>query len=293
VPDDRDVDADGDGLIDDMPPAEVVEAAWVGVQTECRWAAQCCSMVVQSFSSEEDLPACHEGQLGGLLVDFAQAAATAGATVDAEAWLAEKRSEVPWEGGGLNCPDYAVEKGQQTRRETIDGLLLPWFHGTTPIGDACFTLWDCAVEGRCEGLVQGSGEPGTCAIRPYEGGPCAGSEPYCLVGNTCNVSESSSVCERPRDENEFCSAFELGGRRTDNCSAEQWCDIDFVTPACRPVLRVGDPCTEDRQCIAFACTDEGDGPACPPFQDWFQTMREMMRDWCHEQLPTTEPAEGI
>lgn len=288
IPDDVDVDADGDGVLEESPSADAIAAAWALAAASCEEAINCCSMVLNpedlGFSNwVEFRPVCYPDHFIEALPGFAQAVATAGAAIDQQAWQAEHGSASPDESGGLpECAGEPVDKGGAVRLPAVDELVLPYFHGTTGMGESCFTLWDCEADARCEALDTTSGAPGTCGLRPREGGSCGESEPYCPVALVCSITGEVSVCERPRNENDFCGVFELGGRTTDNCRAEQWCDATFVTPACRPVLREGDPCAEDRQCLSFECGADG----CAPATDWWQTTQDLLHAWCPDVMPS-------
>lgn len=284
VPDDVDVDIDGDGAVEEAPSEGAIEAAWATAIAFCEEASECCSSVMNpedfGFENWVDFKAaCQPAGFVEQLPGFAQAAATAGAAIDQPAWQAEHGSAAPGGVGSDEC--MPVGKGQTVRRRELDEMILPYFHGTIPIGEHCSTLWDCEADGRCEGLVEGSSEPGTCGVRPREDGPCGDSEPYCPIGLICADTPERRACERPREENELCAAFELEGRATDNCGAEQWCDATLETPACRPVLREGDPCEEDRQCLAFECTAEG----CAPADSWWANTQNVLHAWCPDALP--------
>lgn len=277
--DDVDVDVDGDGLLENLPSAEVLEATWTASWALCDVALNCCSLALD-HSGMYMIPGCAVGQYAELAAEFAQAAATAGAVVDQASWWEEYRTESPRdnEPPDYHCPD--MEKGQRPRVPTIDERVLPYFHGTKLIGEPCMTRWDCEEAGRCDGLTAGSGQPGTCGIRPIWGGPCGTAEPYCPVRSACTVAGDGKVCGYGGEEGDLCLVFELGGHIVDDCSAESWCDESHDPPACGPLLDMGDPCDDNRQCAGLECDPLH--AACGAVPDGLLAGREQMESWCPE-----------
>ncbi len=283
VPDDVDVDADGDGALEEEPSADAVQVAWEVATVDCERALECCITSLDDYgydNSDDFRVACAPASFVDTLPSFAQAAATAGAALDQAAWDAENRGLSPVDSfTARGCEnEEVINKGGANRLPGLDELVLPYFHGTRAIGEECATLWDCEASARCEGL--GSGEMGTCALRPRWDGPCGGSEPYCYLGQICVVTDGEPVCADPRGENDFCWVFEHGGLVTDNCDGRNWCDEMLDTPACRPLLYPGDPCEEDRQCAAFECGEDG----CPERPDSEAAWRASLEDWCSGML---------
>jgi hypothetical protein len=246
----------------------VAEAARIAAAEYCQYADACCGDYV--YMPRERPDDCEEAVVGPLLDEFVRAAADAGAEVDPSAYL--DGPDI------LRCPQIGIDKGQDVRLETIDGILLPYFHGTRRLGEPCFTRWDCEQQARCDGLGDDGDVPGTCGIRPTVGGPCAEIEPYCPVGTACTVLEDRTVCERRLGPREECVVFEHAGRTTDNCDADHWCDVELGV--CRPVLWPGDPCHEDRQCGAFDC-----GGTCPSVVAGSEVADDLMGGWCEETIP--------
>lgn len=281
IQDDADVDIDGDGLVEGAPSTEVVAAAREIAHMFCEIEFNCsCMWGGLSGGGSDDVDLCASLQTQTFLPEVAQAAATAGAAVSGD-----QASFETYHG----CP--VLEKDHTFRVPTVDELMLPRFHGTRTLGERCFTRWDCSADGRCEGLDHPD-QPATCALRPVLGGPCAATEPYCPADLTCTVTDDGTRCDSARRENEFCRVFELGARVTDDCEVDLWCDEDLETPACRPALREGDPCQEDRQCMGFAC-DQSEA-ACPPWTEppvW-QGSQEDLRESCEQMFPTADPVRG-
>lgn len=283
IDDAADVDVDGDGLLEQQPPDQVVEAARAIVEAHCTFAFLCCAAVdllIGPLSSDEATAECRRGTFPPLVAELAQAAVSAGAAIDFDAWEAEGR-ELGAPPMGDECP--IVEKGQFVRVSTIEETMLPYFHGVRAVGDSCQTRWDCVAEARCDGLVGGR-EPGTCGPRPRVGGPCTDRQPRCPPGATCSVSQEGSSCVRPIEENEFCHVFELDGRRTDDCDAADWCDDTIETPACRPSLHEADACGDGRQCLSLEC-NAGDGICTPPPES-SQRIHDAFASSCEGSFPT-------
>jgi hypothetical protein len=113
--------------------------------------------------------------------------------------------------------------------------------------------------------------------------------PHCPIETTCTILEDGSVCERPRNENEFCRVFELDGRSTDDCESSSWCDDSIPTPACRDIAGAGDPCTLDRQCTSFVCAAES--AQCGPLADDHELREQELRASCPVMFPTARPRE--
>jgi hypothetical protein len=284
-PDDVDVDADGDGGLDRPAPEEIPEAVDVAAEAYCQYAQECCQWHLD-FNPDRWSDGCEQDLRAALLVEFVQAAVGATAAGDWSMWDEERRT-LSFEPLMLRCPDFWVEKGQRPRLEILDMFLLPFVLGTVAEGEPCVTRWDCDRRLRCEGLTEGPLVPGVCAPLPTEGTSCGATEPRCPAGTSCTIFAESTRCERPRPESEPCHVFELDGRTTDNCAADQWCDEGVVDPVCRPVLREGDPCTEARQCLAFDCPAQD--RQCPPVAPVYDASYETVQTWCEEVFPSLQP----
>lgn len=286
LPDEIDVDDDGDGGFDRPAPQDIIDAAAAAAAAYCEYGELCCGFTMRFESGGDGIDACEERLRQELEVEFVQAAAVAGAAPD---WsFSNEHGLINFPSpAALRCPEATVEKGQRVRFETIDMFLLPFFHGTTEEGQPCVTAWDCGRRLRCEGLAENPWMPGVCAPLPTEGTGCGATEPVCPVGTSCTATGEREICERPHLVNEACLVFDFDGKTTDNCAADQWCDATLEEPVCRPVLREGDPCAEDRQCLAFDCP--APDHECPLNHPLYVAAHAVALEWCAEMFPTLEP----
>jgi hypothetical protein len=251
IPDDRDVDDDNDGILDERPDAQLVDAVRPIAQAECEAVSRCCG----EGWSEAAFQNCSIGTTGTLVVALAQGWSDGFVEVD-QAGLDDcvaaqelDCDQVAPRLAPFRCGAYlAGLRGEQAlcyrSVECSAGLFcaaeFPFAHEI--VGPAPYRVTEAILPPEL-GAV--------CVPRADLGHACGSDGPACAEGLDCRpVHEGTCIVARP--EGEVCT---VSGdvARTDDCAAGLYCDDSSAPAACVRALEVAQPCLEDRQCASGRC----------------------------------------
>lgn len=257
IPDAQDVDVDGDGLLDAVPPQELLDALSPITDSFCASIAECCP---GSWSAEA-IGACSFEALGNL------------ATVVAQDWAL---GYVVADPAGLETCLAATAVDCSTRLLPAPDLsgCRDYLVGQRAALQVCFRDFDCAAGLGCpraglrwsecwaSGFLcrvkpsEGSGELSQCRPIAAVGEPCAAqldeALPTCERGLWCDPS--LSVCRLALEVGDECEVYGQsdGG---DSCTYSSAAAVTYLPGlycsedgACAPLLPEGARCLEDRVC---------------------------------------------